>query len=120
MAAVLLLGLDEASAETLAKLSIQAGHTPRREAMRTTFQTRTEEDLVFVSGDQSSYRSAIAGIRQFPAAPAVIVISRLGETSGWLDALEAGATDFCAAPYTLPQIQGAITAAVSRTKAFAA
>lgn len=120
MATLLLLGLDDASAEAISRLASQAGHSVRRESMRTTFETRPMEDLVVVSGDQGKYRDAIYSLRQFPAAPPVVVISRLGETSGWLDALEAGASDFLAAPYTLPQIRGVMQVVNSRSKTFAA
>jgi DNA-binding response OmpR family regulator len=36
----------------------------------------------------------------FPHLP-VIVVSRLPETDEWLDALEAGAADYCAAPFEI-------------------
>ncbi len=120
MAIVLLLGLEDSSAEILAKLTIQAGHMSRREPLRTTWETRPTEDVIFISGDQQSYREVLGNIGRFNGAPSVIVISRLGETSGWIDALEAGAADFLAAPYTLPQVSGAIETAMARPRAFAA
>jgi len=120
MATVLLLGLDDSSAEILARLTIQAGHVPRREPLRTTWETGPTQDIVLISGDQQSYRELLDNIRRFNAAPPVIVISRLGETAGWIDALEAGAADFLAAPYTLPQVYSAIQTAMERPRAFAA
>ncbi len=120
MANILLLGLDDSSAEILAKLTIQAGYIPRRESLRITWETRPLEDVLIISGDQQSYREVLTNIRQLHAPPPVIVISRLGETSGWIDALEAGAADFLAAPYTLPQVSAAIETAMARPRAFAA
>lgn len=120
MATVLLLGLDDLSAETIAKLSIQAGHTIRCEPLRTTWKTRPVEDVIFISGDQKGYPDVLENLRWFGNPPKVIVISRLGDNSGWIDALELGAADFLPAPYTLQQVSGAIKAALSRPKAFAA
>ncbi len=39
-----------------------------------------------------------------PAAP-IVVVSRHPEVSGWLDSIEAGATDYCAAPFETAQVQ---------------
>ena len=39
-----------------------------------------------------------------PLAP-IVVVSRHPEVSDWLDSIEAGATDYCAAPFETSQIQ---------------
>ncbi|HYI92056.1 MAG TPA: hypothetical protein VEX68_00800 [Bryobacteraceae bacterium] len=39
-----------------------------------------------------------------PHAP-IVVVSRHPEVSDWLDSIEAGATDYCAAPFETSQIQ---------------
>ena len=39
-----------------------------------------------------------------PEAP-IVVVSRHPEVSGWLDSIEAGATDYCAAPFETAQVQ---------------
>jgi DNA-binding NtrC family response regulator len=39
-----------------------------------------------------------------PQAP-IIVVSRHPEVSDWLDSIEAGATDYCAAPFETSQVQ---------------
>jgi len=36
--------------------------------------------------------------RRFPHCP-IVVVSRLPEVSAWLDALDAGAADYCGAPF---------------------
>jgi DNA-binding response OmpR family regulator len=120
MATVLLLGLDDLSAATIAKLTVQAGHLYTREPFRTTWETRPAVDVVFLSGDGANYRESIEKIRQFSSPPPIIVVSRLGGARGWIEALEAGATDFVAEPYSLQQIAGVIAAAIPRAKAFAA
>lgn len=56
-----------------------------------------EEDpqVVFCSVAPKILRKAL---RRFPRLP-VVVVSRLPEVRSWLDALEAGAADYCAAPF---------------------
>jgi DNA-binding NtrC family response regulator len=39
-----------------------------------------------------------------PEAP-IVVVSRHPEVSGWLDSIEAGASDYCAAPFESAQLQ---------------
>jgi DNA-binding NtrC family response regulator len=41
---------------------------------------------------------------RWPELP-VIVVSRMPEVSEWLDAIEAGAADYCAAPFESAHIQ---------------
>ncbi len=120
MATVLLLGLDDLSAETLAKFLVHAGHVSQREPLRITWETRPAENIIFLSGDQKGYRDALESLRRFHNAPFIVVISRLGDTRGWIDALEAGASDFLTAPYTQTQVSGVMQAALSRSKGFAA
>jgi hypothetical protein len=42
--------------------------------------------------------------RTKPEAP-IVVVSRHPEVSGWLDSIEAGASDYCAAPFESAQLQ---------------
>ena len=53
-------------------------------------------DLVFCTTGPAFH----AAKSMFPHLP-VIVVSRLPETDEWLDALEAGAADYCAAPFEM-------------------
>ncbi len=53
-------------------------------------------DLVFCTTGPAFH----AAKATFPHLP-VIVVSRLPETDEWLDALEAGAADYCAAPFEI-------------------
>ena len=58
-------------------------------------------DIIFCSADVnlvSELRSAK------PEAP-IVVVSRHPEVSDWLDSIEAGATDYCAAPFENSQVK---------------
>jgi hypothetical protein len=51
--------------------------------------------VVFCSAQPEILQEAL---RRFPQLP-VVVVSRLPEVRAWLDALEAGAADYCAASF---------------------
>lgn len=59
-------------------------------------ETVTEDpQVVFCPAEPKALRTAL---NSFPRR-AVIVVSRVPEIHAWLDSLEAGAADYCAAPF---------------------
>lgn len=91
-----LLGLDSEMAHSLALALDAAGC-----AVFTSESSAPPADVVFCAADPGSLADALSA---YPGKP-VIVTSRLPEVSGWLDALEAGAADYCAAPFEGAQIR---------------
>lgn len=57
--------------------------------------------IVFCSPDRDVLARAFRSFSKLP----VVVVSRLPEVEGWLDALEAGAADYCAAPFEASQLR---------------
>ena len=58
-------------------------------------------DVIFCEPDTAR----VAELRRvYPASP-IVVVSRQPEVTRWLDSIEAGATDYCAAPFDLVQLQ---------------
>jgi PleD family two-component response regulator len=88
-----LMGLDEALASEL------------RSVLRQTQCRETKEpgeaEIVFCAWKPKLFDEARG---RFPRVP-VVVVSPLPDVSGWLDALEAGAADYCAAPFESIQIR---------------
>jgi DNA-binding response OmpR family regulator len=58
-------------------------------------------DVVFCSHDKAVYSRLV---RQYAPVP-VIIATRLPEMADWLDALETGAADYCAAPFEPTQLR---------------
>ena len=58
-------------------------------------------DLVFCPADEPALRRALATYNGTP----VVVVSRLPEVQAWLNALEAGAADYCGAPFEAAQLR---------------
>lgn len=70
-------------------------------------------DAVFCSGDCPDYAAVLARIvRDWPGLP-VVVVTRLPETEKWLAALEAGAADYCAAPFERIQVRWIVSAVLA-------
>lgn len=56
-------------------------------------------DVVFCGSDRRAYENLLAALDRGCLQIPVVVVSRIPETSEWLDAIDAGATDYCAAPF---------------------
>jgi DNA-binding response OmpR family regulator len=65
-------------------------------------------DIVFVGGDREQFLSLLRRLRAADSTLPIIVVSRLPETSEWLDVLDAGATDYCVPPFDVRQIRSLI------------
>lgn len=120
MANVLMLGLDDGIAQQIETITKQGNHNVKRAVMKAHFDSRPDADLVFVAGDRPGYLSTLRSIRAQRNPPPVIVVTRLPETADWLDALEAGAADYCSAPFEPIQVRWILDSALSQPRAFAA
>ncbi len=106
-AKVLLLGLDDSLAGTLSLKLTEMNY-------ETGALAEASPDLVFTT---------LARLRQtrqqLPGVPAVVV-SRLPETHEWLDALEGGAVDYCAAPFETRSLKWILDGALRSNRGLAA
>jgi DNA-binding response OmpR family regulator len=116
----LLLGLtDDLAGELLKPLKSCAVKAQAVDGVREVAESPV--DIIFCGADVnlvSELRSAK------PEAP-IVVVSRLPEVSDWLDSIEAGATDYCAAPFENAQVKWIVessmrAASMGATTAFAA
>lgn len=58
-------------------------------------------DIIFCCADTA----VVAQLRKTNPTAQIVVVSRLPEVSDWLDAIEAGASDYCAAPFETVHVQ---------------
>ncbi|NWF85828.1 MAG: hypothetical protein HXY18_18575 [Bryobacteraceae bacterium] len=94
----LLFELDESLAAPLAS-ALAACHW---QAVRVQKRPAgSQAQIVFCSPDREVLTRAFRTFAKLP----VVVVSRLPEVDGWLDALEAGAADYCAAPFEPSQLR---------------
>lgn len=103
----LLLGLDPALEASLAEALGRCNCVTLRGRER---QDSRKVDIIFCSSTSEDLLHILSSRRRQP----VVVVSRLPEVDGWLDALEAGAADYCAPPFEPAQIRWLIEAHTSR------
>lgn len=116
-AVVLLLGLSDEVAIDLTKSlnEISESLTVSREPL-TELEQAARAGLVFCPPDPrliEDLRRASKGVR-------VIAVSRLAEVCDWLDAMEAGAHDYCAAPFEPSQVRWLLESSLRYSQAAAA
>jgi CheY-like chemotaxis protein len=90
----LLVGLDGAVENELSTVL-------RADGWQVATQPGARADIVFCGHQKPVYQTAVEQYAKLP----VVVVSRLPEVSDWLDALEAGAADYCAAPFEPSQLR---------------
>jgi len=95
---VLLAGLEPELARELTE-SLRASGVVINNATKLEPANLSEADIVFCQTRQPGLLELLAAT-QIP----VVVVSRLPEVNEWLDAMEAGAADYCAAPFEREQI----------------
>jgi DNA-binding NtrC family response regulator len=64
--------------------------------------------------------SLLKRVREARPSLPFVVVTRIPETREWLDALEAGATDYCSAPIETRQLRWLMESALPRPRFAAA
>jgi DNA-binding NtrC family response regulator len=114
---ILLLGLEDGLAAELAGVLARQVRSVHKEPFGSAREClnrvkRLRADLIFCPCDRQRYLSLLEAVgRQKPDLP-VVVVSRQPEVSEWLDAIEAGATDYCAPPFEISHIRWILDSAL--------
>jgi DNA-binding response OmpR family regulator len=119
MSRIVLLGLPDDLSAALTRVlrdeSHQVTNTQTLEDVR-----RDEPEVAFVSGDGPEFPHNVFWLLESMPRLPVIVVTRLPDSQRWLDALEAGARDYCGAPFERTQLRWileTVAPAVSRRAA---
>jgi DNA-binding NtrC family response regulator len=103
-------GLESVLAEPLTAALVRSGTTvyqlsedsgPEQCA---TLAEHVAADVIFCGDETRGYRPVLDAVASRRRPPAVVVVGRLGDAERWLDALEAGAFDYCAPPLEADQL----------------
>ena len=107
---IIFFGLADDLAENSRKVLAQQGHVvfaypflPAAQAL--TAIEQVQANYVFCVAEPAKYKALLAAIQQKRAGLPLVVVSRLPETSAWLEALQAGACDYCAPPFESTSIR---------------
>jgi len=107
--------LDEALAAQLTDAVSQPGrafHSTTSTSECISVAEQRHADVVFCNSNQRGYQSLLGALKQSGLELPVVVVSRIPETSEWLDALDAGAADYCAAPFERQHISWLVQSAL--------
>jgi DNA-binding response OmpR family regulator len=105
MSRVTLLGLPEDLERALANILREEEHKVIRKLHLQDLQHGPKPGVIFISADNPEFRTTIRHLRETEPTLAVVAVTRMPGTSQWLDALDAGANDYCGAPFERVQIR---------------
>jgi aryl carrier-like protein len=98
MSKVCLIGIDQSTALHMARILKAHGHQVTHHLVHGDTVPVHRIDLIFAGGDTPQTLALLADARKLRSDIPFVVIAELPSTERWLDALEAGATDYFAAP----------------------
>jgi DNA-binding NarL/FixJ family response regulator len=120
MAKVVFVGVEPGAAVQIAKALVVERHQVEQKPGDAVFVDLLDADIVFAGGEPQRYLSLLRNVRQERPALPFVVVTSVPETREWLDALEAGATDYCSAPFENRQINWLMESALSHHRTVAA
>jgi DNA-binding response OmpR family regulator len=116
MANVFLIGIEQATAAQISRSLAVERHRIEQKPQNVGIPDLKDVDIVFAGGEPSQYLSLLRRVRiEKPGLP-FVVVTRIPETTEWLNALEAGATDYCSSPFESRQIHWLMESALPRLK----
>ena len=109
-ARIVLFGLDDSLASELRRVLVRQQQTVFSEPLLAPREClaaveRVGAELIFCSSHGKRYAALLEAVGRFRPDLPVVVVSRVPEVAEWLDAIEAGASDYCAAPFEAAHIQ---------------
>ncbi len=99
MAKVIFAGLEQSAARQLGRALAVGNHRVELHPANPAVQEILAADIVFAGGSNREYLSLLKELRKSRPSMPFVVVAPVAQTSEWLDALEAGATDYCAPPF---------------------
>ena len=119
MANVFLIGLEQTLAAQVTGAIAQERHRIHRKPHDVAVRDLMEAQIIFAGGDAVQYLSLLRRVRKERPALPFVVVTAGAQMTAWLDALEAGATDYCCSPFERRQIHWLMESALPLRKAAA-
>lgn len=113
MANIVLLGLETSLKADLSSILTAQQH--RVSTAKLTAPIRSDVELVFLAGDDPRSIARLRRLRKSHAKLPIILTTRQPAYSAWLDAIEAGATDYCGAPFERSHLEWILETALRRS-----
>jgi len=113
MANIKLIGLEPSAASQIGRALDGSFHQIEILPLTAKHSEVMDADIVFAGGERKQYIPLLKRLRAVRPGLPFVVVTRIPETSDWLDALEAGATDYCSAPFEARQMNWLMQSALS-------
>jgi DNA-binding response OmpR family regulator len=113
-ARIFLIGLEPAVAAQIGNVLSRQRHRVEHRSEDIEASDLMAADIIFAGGEASHYLAVLRRVRNVRPSVPFFVTTRLPSTTDWLDALEAGATDYCSAPFEARQVNWLIESALAR------
>jgi DNA-binding response OmpR family regulator len=104
MAKIVLIGLEQTAAGQICRALALDNHRIEQQPQDFFMRELLDADIVFAGGEPACYMSLLRHVRKGRPTLPFVVVTRIPETKEWLDALEAGATDYCSEPIETRQL----------------
>lgn len=120
MAKVFLVGLEQLAANRIGGAFAAEHHHIEHKPRGAVVPDLLDADIVFAGGEPAYYLSLLRLLRAVRPSLPFVVVTRIPETKEWLDALDAGATDYCSAPFDSKHLEWLMESALPRRRSAAA
>jgi DNA-binding NtrC family response regulator len=105
MARVALLGFPQDLASQLSRILLSETHTVDRKRYIQDLGKPSKPRVVFLCADTPDFEDTLSALkREEPDLP-FVVVTRMPDAIQWLNALDAGAADYCGAPFEAVQVR---------------
>jgi DNA-binding response OmpR family regulator len=109
LAKIVLAGLESWTEHDLSRVLTSQGHQ-----VTIGWEGAPAADALFCSVDDPGYAALVMEVRTLQPNLAVIAVTGRPEQAKWLDALEAGAADYCCAPFETVQLSCLLAGVLGR------
>jgi DNA-binding NarL/FixJ family response regulator len=114
------VGIEQAAAVQIARTLAVERHQIEQKQRDVVVLDILDADIIFAGGEPAHYLSLLRKVREVRPSLPFVVVTRVPETREWLDALEAGATDYCSSPFESRQINWLMESALPKQRPAAA
>jgi DNA-binding NtrC family response regulator len=116
MAKIVLIGLEQSDVGHISRALAVERHQVEQQSRNLSVRNLRDADMVFAGGEPAGYLPLLKRVREAQPTLPFVVVTRIAEMEikEWLDALEAGATDYCSVPIETRQINWLMECAMSR------
>lgn len=120
MVKVVLIGIEQTAAGQIRRALEVNSHQIDYQQHNVVVRELLDADIVFAGGEPTCYMPLLRRVREARPTLPFIVVTRIPETGDWLNALEAGATDYCSMPIETRQLRWLMESALPRPRFAAA